>query len=516
MRRAAPLARGLVLALLAGLLAGVVAAVLAPAPAGAHAVLLGTTPADGQVLAAQPAAVELLFNEPVRVTAVEVLDAAGMPLDTPARPVDTTVRAELPAGLAAGTYVVNWRVVSADGHPISGAFTFSVGAPGATVAQRAGDGPGAGALWWWRASQGLLYLGVLVAAGLALFRALVHRDTPTQVAWAAVAAAAAGGAMAVPAAVLVQSGQVGGWSAWRAALDVACAVLVALAALAAATAARPRWACAGAALVALATLPAVGHTRTYGPFALVAASDLLHVTAAACWLGGLVGLTVVLRAAAPPQAAAAVRRFSTLAGVLVALVGVSGLLLGWRIVGSLDALTGTGYGRVLLAKTALVAVVLAVAAYNRYRLVPGLPAVGRLRRTVAVEAVLLVCVVAVTAVLVTLNPSAPTTRPGPASATETVDGTEVALAVAPGARGANTVTVTLRGRSGAPLEPAGTPEVTARTTTVGPLRATATRRGPGQFDADLDLPLPGLWQVTATVRVSTYQSRTLTLEVLVR
>ena len=103
----------------------------------AHAELVGTDPEEGAVLEAAPESVTLTFNEPVRLTSQEVVvyDAEGDPVASTSGASGAEVRVDLAdaADLGDGTYVVAWNVLSGDGHPISGALTFSVGAPSASV-----------------------------------------------------------------------------------------------------------------------------------------------------------------------------------------------------------------------------------------------------------------------------------------------------------------------------------------------------------------------------------------------
>lgn len=107
-----------------------------PEQADAHAELLSTEPAPGAQLADAPSSVVLHFSEAVDVAddTVEVLDASGERLDTgaPEHPAGdrASVSVALP-DLDDGAYVVAWRVVSSDSHPIGGAFTFRVGDAGA-------------------------------------------------------------------------------------------------------------------------------------------------------------------------------------------------------------------------------------------------------------------------------------------------------------------------------------------------------------------------------------------------
>src|SRR5699024_2795291 len=144
---------------------------LSAAPAAGHATLLGTDPADGEVLTEAPDVVVLTFNESVQTQpdAVRLLDADGQPLPSEAASVDQTVEIAVPDELAEGTYIVDWRVVSADGHPVAGAFTFAVGQHSDVVTQVPDESPSALVDVLHGASQILVYLGLLGATGLTLF-----------------------------------------------------------------------------------------------------------------------------------------------------------------------------------------------------------------------------------------------------------------------------------------------------------------------------------------------------------
>src|SRR5215208_4873177 len=103
-------------------------AALAPEAARAHASLLETEPAEGQVLASAPSMVHLRFNEPVRPLVFRLFDAAGRTHENlPASSSGTILMVTLPAGLGTGSHVLSYRVTSIDGHPIGGSLTFSVG-----------------------------------------------------------------------------------------------------------------------------------------------------------------------------------------------------------------------------------------------------------------------------------------------------------------------------------------------------------------------------------------------------
>ena len=98
------------------------------APAYAHNVLISVSPADGSTIDVAPAAVVLTFDQPAQALGTEILVSGpgGAVVSTgKAILVNTTVSQELRDQRPAGTYTVTWRVTSADGHPVSGHFTFT-------------------------------------------------------------------------------------------------------------------------------------------------------------------------------------------------------------------------------------------------------------------------------------------------------------------------------------------------------------------------------------------------------
>ncbi len=154
--------------------------------------------------------------------------------------------------------------------------------------------------------------------------------------------------------------------------QVLLAQALALAASGAALAARRP--AAAACLAGLAVLLEAGHGHAFamahGPSALLL-SQALHLLAAGAWLGGLLPLFIVVREAPLDVAAFAARRFSTLGLVAVLTLAATALFQGWVLGGGLTGLTGTAYGGVLLTKAVLFALMIALAACNRFRLAPG-------------------------------------------------------------------------------------------------------------------------------------------------
>ena len=178
---------------------------------------------------------------------------------------------------------------------------------------------------------------------------------------------------------------------------------------------QPAIALAGA-VVAAGSFATNGHTRAGSSVALATISDVTHLLAAAAWGGGLVLLALCLRARRRAEVPTTdtvtlVGRYSTLATITIVLVGLSGAALAWFEVGSLGAFTSTGYGRLLLVKIAVVAVIAALGAYNHFRLVPALArgkakaSLAQLRTTLTIEILALAVVVALTSVLVVVTPA---------------------------------------------------------------------------------------------------------------
>ena len=240
---------------------------------------------------------------------------------------------------------------------------------------------------------------------------------------------------------------------------------------------RPRPA-AGRCPLALAGPSLVGHTRAFAPAPVLVAWDVIHVTAGAVWLGGLVGLVLSLRALSGREVLAAqtLSRFSTIAAFALVVVAAAGAFLSWRILGSWAGFVETAYGRLLLTKIAIALVVAGIGGWNRWRTLPAVRAAAgfgdreraaaAVTRTVRVEAVLLVVLLGVTGFLVNQSPRpAPVT---PASGTTgvgaaTAGDLRVLAAMDPRRTGSNTLLVQVQDAAGEPYDPPANPVVALRT-----------------------------------------------------
>jgi copper transport protein len=393
-----PLAR-VVGRVVVGLAALVLVLVAGTGVASAHAALDSTTPADGQSVPTAPQIVSATFSESISadVGGLTIRNTDGDRVDDGNSSVSgNTLQVTVPTDLPDGTYIATYRVLSADGHPVSGSWLYGVGTAPVDPSARSGGGTGDGG---WEVlgaiARFVTYLTALVAAGLAFFLAFLHDQRADR--WKLVPVVRI-------SAVFALFGVVG--------TIVAQAALLTGDGLSAATDTkvlqsvltdRLGWASAvlliGLAAVHLSTdtnrLLLAQVLSFYGGLAVTISfalwghdteapyrwlsigSDVVHVTAAAVWLGGLIGLTMVLlrRAPYPVRSTAGILgRFSTAAAVSVLLLVLAGGAMTWVETGSVEALFTTTYGRLVLVKMAITLGVVVMAAYNRFRLIPAITA----------------------------------------------------------------------------------------------------------------------------------------------
>lgn len=531
-----------------------VLAVGTASPASAHATLIGTDPAQGAVLAAAPDRIVFTFDEPVVGVpdGAQVFDARGAPVASSSAVSGPELRVRLTQPVADGTLVVAWRVVSEDGHPISGSLSFAIGAPSDTVVPPAAgvadatDVPRALSLARW-----IGYTGLFLAVGLVAFTVLFippgqrserSRGRLVRTARCAAAVTVVAWLVGLPLSALYQLGA--GWAAiaeadaWstlsRAEYGVAAAVsvgvCVAVVLLGDGRPDRRRGSAALAvSLVAVGAPAFTGHPRAASPEALVIGADVLHLVAGCVWLGGLVGLALTLPDLSRRGTAAGevLARFSGAAAALLVALVATGSLLAWRIVGSWSALVDTGYGQLLLVKVAVAAVAVLLAAWNRYALLPRLreadgyadrrSGARHVARATAAEAALLVVVLLVTGFLVSKSPG-PTGSLGTASdaggattQTAMLGHIEVRATMSPARTGANTLTLELVDHAGAPADGLPPPRVRLSSDLVDLGAVPLTSAGAGRYTADAVLPAPGAWEVQVSLRIGKFDNPVVTL-----
>jgi copper transport protein len=447
------------------LLAAIAALALAlPAVASAHAYLIRTVPAASGVLNAPPKTVQLTFDEAVepRFAIISVTDANGKQQTTgpvarsPANP-DTLV-VPLKPNLPEGWYLIYWRAISVDGHPVQGAFTYAVGpnpgpAPQFPIPSVSASAKSPNLL----IARWVMFLSVMVAFGLFALRMFIARPLagrvrgvslrPVSVAFVV---ASVVGVISIPVYLDFATAN----DSLRSVFDVGalvplfrvtafgrgytdmtlCFALFCVAAWVSLWVDRPErgqrsvaalMALSGALLAAAAVLiipGSAGHAGQTSPRGLSLFVDWLHLLSGSVWIGGLVGLLVLWatlpRASRIDGLAVAVPRFSNVALPAVLALLATGTVATIIHMPAINALWKTGYGVAILVKIGILTAAVAVASVSRLRAKPriiagpGNPEVGAsgarlLRATLTVEAVLVAGAVFTAAVLSSLAPPPP-------------------------------------------------------------------------------------------------------------
>jgi copper transport protein len=435
-----------------------------PSAASAHAYLIRTVPAASGVLEVPPRIVELTYDEAVepRFAIISVTNAAGQQQTTgvvrrsPANP-DTLVVPVRPH-LPEGWYLIYWRAISVDGHPVQGAFTYAVGPnPGPAPQFQLPSVSATATTPQLLIARWVMFVAVMVAVGLFVLRLLIVRPVVRRVEGVALrplsvafVVASLLGLVAIPVyldfatandslrsvfdlSALVPLFRVTAFG--RALVDLeVCFALFCLAAWISLWVDRPDrerrslaeiGALTGALLAAAAVLVvpgAAGHAAQTSPRGLTLLFDWLHVAAGSVWLGGLVGLLILWSAVSSRIRVAAlavcVPRFSNVAFGSVLVLAAAGVGEALNHLPAVNALWQTGFGQAILVKSGLLGGALLIASGNLLRSKPrlvasrqrtelGEPAARLLRGLVSGEVVLVAGAVFAAAVLSSLAPPPP-------------------------------------------------------------------------------------------------------------
>jgi copper transport protein len=449
---------------------------LTPRSAAAHAALVESEPSNGAVLPEAPQEIRLSFTEPpdLSLTIVEIVDSGGA--SVPTGPVERVPGADREVRVTVenvpdGVYTVTWRTVStADGHITSDAFSFGVGvdpqdvvpvAPGSATETPPPSAISVAARWGLYAGLAVLF-GAALAGLLALGVDVVAKPWLLGMAWLVsfvgviVMTLEERAAVGVPLGTLLSSDAGGKFVRLAVAVGVAGIAVLAVALRASTVTLLALAATTGAAIVARAT---GGHA---GGNAFDVVVQSLHLAGIGTWIGGLVWLVAGIRGGLAP---AAIGRFSNLAAGGLIVVATSGIIRASGELGGPDWFLdpfGNGYRTALVGKLALVVLLVALGAANRFRNVPRFGSLGPrpLLRTVGAELALAACVLAVAGILTGLPPkgseepaNADTQGPLVATGSDFATTTTVRLEMAPGAVGPNEFVAEVTDYdSGAPID----------------------------------------------------------------
>lgn len=503
-------------------LLALLAALLFPAIALAHATLVGSAPGDGDVVSQAPKSFRLDFNEPVAVTGLR-LSGGGRTVQLDRFDAKgAQIEIEAPSDLSAGSYALSYRVVSEDGHPIAGAVSFAVGAPGAGPAPEVDPAnPALDAAIW--AVRLALYVGLLIGAGGAFALAWIidgNGGRRTVVAATTLGLVAAPIAFGLQGADLVGAPIAGALDplAWRQALAtsyawtvLASAVALALASVSLTRRGGTAKALSAAALIGVGTaLAASGHASAAAPQALMRSSVFVHAVAATFWIGALVPLLVSLKNGGGSRG---LIRFSKAAPYAVAALVLAGGVLAVRQVETISALWTTSYGLVLSAKLALVAVLFMLAAVNRWRwtapaALGDVDARRSLRRSVVLELVVGAVILGVVALWRFTPPprALAIASAEPALAHLQSRAAQADVTVSPGRVGKTDLMIMVMTGDFGPLDAKQITVVLSNPAAgVEGIRREARKPGDGTWRIEgVQLPAPGQWNVRLEILVTDF------------
>jgi copper transport protein len=470
-------------AALVGALLGVVFGALAASSAWAHATATKTEPASGALLDAPPSEVVVEFNEPVTpvdaATGVVAPDGDRADTGLSQNEEETTLQIAVDADQE-GTYLVGYRVVSHDGHPVSGTFTFSVGAeteaPSA-VALTAGTDPFVQALLYGNRWFGYAALALALGAGIFLALGARPREVPAKLVATGLAVVAMTAVLGLPLQAAYETGTsvsnldaVGLQAVMESNVGLAGLLRLMLVLLAlplmrtvVTSEEEPRpllvagLAAVGAALAA--TWPLSGHPMATEPVVVAFVADLVHLGAAMAWAGGVLALLIFACRKGVEIPDRTAETWLALVPWLVANVLVAGVASALLHIDSIAALTDTTYGRLVILKAVLFVVIVAAGLFTRRALVRRAEGRKRLRVTAGVETLFLAGVMAAVAVLVQAVPAKTAlleTETTEAQSTETAtlvttDVYSAQLVLEPGRPGPNSVRILADDLEGAPF-----------------------------------------------------------------
>ncbi|MDT9722546.1 copper resistance protein CopC [Paenibacillus sp. ClWae2A] len=530
-----------------------------PQWASAHAYIVKASPGENEILVAAPERLTMEFNESLQTAFydIKVTGPDGTQADDGNVQIDVDrphiLETGLQAGLGNGTYAVNWKAVSADGHPIQGAYVFHIGEPSGSPAGlsdlTSGSGSTGGPLKWIVSlTDWIQYLGLSVILGTLAF--LLLRIAPTSMTrepmdvpgsyrllWISYAAASFAALVSLPLNTLYESGVALGELSWGLIgsalkltsfgqiwmLQILIVMLLAVTILSGYDrdrSIRARiWSSYGSLVLVLGWLfthAMTGHPAAADQRALAIAMDFVHLIGAAFWIGALTAMAICL----PPLADklpskvrgevywVAIRRFTAWGIGAVAALVATGIYSSLIILPApvLTSLFTTAYGLVLIGKIVLL-IVMVLFAWRHARLAraaTGSRLSGSLKAELATGAVIL----ALAAVLTHLSPGQPAAV-GPYQETKTTDdGSAITLQVSPNVTGENQFEVDVKRADGSIVNDLEqiTLSLTHLDMDMGIYEITIPKNDTGVYKAEDYISMPGRWNIKVHLLTKTLDS----------
>jgi copper transport protein len=497
----------------------------------AHALPQTTIPAEGAEVQTAPKLVEITFGEPPdpKLSSITVVNGSGISVDAgpttvvPGQPLELEVPLK-PIGN--GVYTVTWKTVSEiDGHLATGAYAFGVGESAANANAHAAKSvvsppPSILAV----VARWLFFIGAMGIVGIASTCLIALREVPAFAkrmlggAWLLAAIGVVGIIEAQREAAGVSVSGLFATSLGTSAIERVVAIIATGIAVAVAwrlPSALSRAGVAAAGIGAAAAMwvdVASSHAGAQAPVALNLLIQWAHIVAAGVWIGGLLVLILAVRGEPSEIRGAAVRRFSTTAGIAIVVVALTGTFRAVIEIGSIGQLFGSAFGILVLVKVALFLVLVVLGAVNRYRNVPRASSALRgLRRVGSTEVLIGLAVVLVAAALVNVAPpvaSAASTTAATASqlvvtGSDFATTVKVRLTVSPGTAGFNNFDLRVTAYDTGALVRASSVELEFTQPLrpqLGESTLTLRRQSDGTFAArGGNLAIAGIWEVAAII-----------------
>ncbi|MFZ0180399.1 MAG: CopD family protein, partial [Candidatus Dormiibacterota bacterium] len=503
-----------------------------PLTAAAHALPQSAIPPEGAEVLTAPKFVEITFGETPdpKLSSITVINSLGVSVDAgptvvvPGHPLELEV---LLRPIGNGVYTVTWKTVSeTDGHLATGAYAFGVGESAASANAHASKSvvsppPSVLAV----VARWLFFIGVMGIVGVASTCLIALRDIPN-FASPTLGGLYLAGALGVAGIVEAQreaaglsfgalfSTSLGTIAVERIVVIAITGVAVAVMSIAPSIASRGALALAGLGAAASMWVDvAASHAGAQAPVAINLVAQWAHVLLAGAWIGGLLTLLLAVRGQPSDLKGRAVRRFSTIAGIAIVIVALTGTFRAVIEIGSIGQLFGTAFGVLVLVKVALLLVLAGLGAINRFGNVPHSSTVLRgLRRVGSTEVVIGAAVVLVAAALVNVAPPVASTAAAAETAQSSklvISGSDFAttvkarLVVSPGAAGFNNFALRVTDYdTGAPVHASSVElEFTQPLRPqLGESTLTLKRQSDGTFAArGGNLAIAGIWEVAVII-----------------
>ena len=520
----------------------VLALTFVPGIASAHAVLDSSSPAPSALLASSPKEIRLDFDEQVEATLGDIhlynSEQHEVSIEETVRSSTdaSIVTAEVPS-LQNGVYVVVWRVVSADGHPVTGAFPFEIGtkSTGTSAAlleeilNRTETTSPLGNPMSVLRLLGFLGLILLIGCVSLLWRspllgnARVRKTLRYSSVFIAVSSLG----------LLLMQGPYTAGKSWgslfnsviigdvlQTRLGLAlfirsiCAFAWGVIALTASASVSRRWRISviATAAITITTYAASGHQSAGTLPGIFVPLDMIHLAAISTWVGALLVLAFISRGSDVENEA---KRFSQMATWSMPIVVVTGVVQGLHLMGGISTITQSNFGKLLLLKTLLVACVVLLGSKARSQLQLG--GISSISKIIRWESTVVVLVLAVTSLMVAQSPTSTEPTAVSFSATKVQNGIVAELTVVPAVVGTAEVHVILTPPGGS-LTPAKstTVQFDLPSRNIPPIPVTMTEIGPNHWIGIVQFPFSGAWNMNTRVSPAPNQTLLFTTVVTVQ